>query len=155
MIKSLAQIYLDLDRPEADALVNQMFDKSNPAAAGYVRFTLHELAAKSQWLSSLMMKSENEFFAARNTFTLAEQTFMDRIARMGGIEPKTEKGKERFERLKRDVATSVERTTRAVSSFRDVFEREREIETKYRELQQARQQFRLGDVGESMAKRFE
>lgn len=160
MIKSLAQLYLDYERSEADALVNQMFDKSNPAAAAYVRFTPNELAHKSRMLASLMMKSEHEFFSARNVFTLAEQTFIDRIASMGvagpnGLEePTTDKGKERFARLKRDISTSVERTSRALASFRDVYEKERALEAQYKELQQARQNFRFGDVAGSVEKRF-
>jgi len=98
-------------------------------------------------LDGLFMKlSDSDYHRARSIYTATELNFVDRLGRLSG--------EDRMERLRRDVATAVERTSRSLSDFLEVYKKEKEIERAYRDLQSKRTAFRNQNVEGSMAKRF-
>ena len=147
MIKSLQNLFVNYEREEADRIVEMWME--NPASRDWCRFTFGELQDRVKpRLDALFMRvSDDEFHRARQIYTAFELRAVDALSRQSGDE--------RIERIKRDVATGVERTSRALTDFLEVYEKEREIEEAYRALQSKRTQYRNQNVRGSMERRFE
>ena len=149
MIKALSsKVFLDYPREEADKIISLFME--NPASASYCRFPFGELQEKVKpRLDSLFMRvSDADYHRARQAYTQTELNFIDRLGRLSGDD--------RMKRLARDITTAVERTSRALTDFLEVYESEKEIEQAYRDLQSKRTQYRnRGDVRAAMRKRFE
>ncbi|MBT3013551.1 MAG: hypothetical protein KME41_17595 [Candidatus Thiodiazotropha sp. (ex Lucina pensylvanica)] len=147
MIKSLQNLFVNYERAEADRIVEMWME--NPASRDWCRFTFGELQDKVKpRLDALFMRvSDDEFHQARQIYTAFELKTVDALSHQSG--------EERMERIKRDVATAVERTSRALADFLEVHEKEREIEQAYRDLQSKQTKYRNQNVQGSMARRFE
>jgi len=138
MIKSIQKLQLEdeLFQPVYQRLMN------HPASPDFCRYTFAELQQLSGNMNYYLGKfGDSKFYEYQSQFTRFEFNVMEQLLRVS---------EEKHDKLKRLVATAVEKTSRYLADIKKVYESECELEAAYHALQSKRSS--LGK--ESLEQRF-
>ena len=138
MIMSIQKLQLEdeLFQPVYQRLMN------HPASPDFCRYTFAELKQLSGNMNFYLGKfGDSKFYEFQSQFTRFEMNIMEQLLRVS---------EEKHDKLKRLVATAVEKTSRYLVDIQKVHESEEELEAAYHSLQSKR-----SSIGkDSMEKRF-
>ena len=126
MIKSIQKLQLEdeLFQPVYQRLMN------HPASPDFCRYTFAELQQLSGNSNYYLGKfGDSKFYEYQSQFTRFEQNIKEQLLRVS---------EDRHDKLKRLVATAVEKTSRYLADIQKVYEAESELEAAYHSLQSKR-----------------
>ena len=127
MIKSITK--LQNEKPELFKAVYQRLC-NHPSYPDMCRFTFAELQQLAGSQNKYLMKyGDSQFVEYQRQFTRFELTVMDQLLRVS---------EDRLDRIKRRVATAVEKTTRYLLDLKEVHRAEEKLRQDYEALQSVR-----------------